>query len=191
MARLSRTLLQRATRDARRLPDRQLDVLPGKAYSLYLAIHESHLYLRELRNVLATRTGGEDGRTSPTICAKTSCGRHGSPPASPSAPSSSRPRLPTYSATARGLRPGNNDERALCGPRFYATARPATTYHMEGVKGCATREPVVPTALARPQSTPTRRQLIGLSKRGSGYPPHVTITGYNGRAAKTTGASRH
>lgn len=57
IATLARTLLQRSTRDARWLPARQLAVLAGKAQYLYLAIPAARFYLRELHDVLATRTG--------------------------------------------------------------------------------------------------------------------------------------
>jgi hypothetical protein len=55
IATLSRTLLQRSSRNARWLPARQLTILAGKAQYLYLAIPAARFYLRELHNVLATR----------------------------------------------------------------------------------------------------------------------------------------
>jgi hypothetical protein len=56
IATLSRTLLQRSARDARWLPARQLAVLAGKVQYMYLAIPAARFYLRELHDVLATRT---------------------------------------------------------------------------------------------------------------------------------------
>jgi hypothetical protein len=63
IATLTRTLLQRSTRDARWLPARRLAVLAGKAQYLYLAIPAARFYLRELHNVLATRAGWGTGKT--------------------------------------------------------------------------------------------------------------------------------
>jgi hypothetical protein len=57
IATLSRTLLQRATRDAPWLPAQQLALLAGKAQYICLAIPATRFYLRELHHVLATRTG--------------------------------------------------------------------------------------------------------------------------------------
>jgi hypothetical protein len=45
------------------LPARQLAVLAGKAHYLYLAIPATRFYLRELHDVLATRTGWKAGET--------------------------------------------------------------------------------------------------------------------------------
>jgi hypothetical protein len=53
---LSWTLLQRSAHDARWLPARQLAVLAGKVQYQYLAIPSARFYLRELHDVLATRT---------------------------------------------------------------------------------------------------------------------------------------
>jgi hypothetical protein len=57
IATLSRTMPQRAARDARWLPSRQLVVLAGKVQYLHLAIPAARFYLRELHDVLATRIG--------------------------------------------------------------------------------------------------------------------------------------
>jgi hypothetical protein len=56
IATLSRILPQRSPRDARWLPARQLAMLAGKVQYLYLAIPAARFYLRELHDVLATRT---------------------------------------------------------------------------------------------------------------------------------------
>ena len=56
IATLARTLLQRSTRNARCLPARQLAVLAGKVKYMSLAIPTARFYLRELHDVLATRT---------------------------------------------------------------------------------------------------------------------------------------
>jgi hypothetical protein len=51
------SLLGRAASNARWLPTRQLAAFAGKARFLYLAIVPARSFLRELHNVLATRTG--------------------------------------------------------------------------------------------------------------------------------------
>jgi hypothetical protein len=57
LARQASSLLGRADSDARWLPARQLAAIVGKAKLLYLAIAPARFFLRELHNVLATRTG--------------------------------------------------------------------------------------------------------------------------------------
>jgi hypothetical protein len=56
LAKHASALLGRAASNARWLPTRQLAAFAGKAQFLYLAI-TSAFFLRELHNVLATRTG--------------------------------------------------------------------------------------------------------------------------------------
>jgi hypothetical protein len=51
------SLLGQAACNARWLPARKLAALEGKAQFLYLAIAPARFFLRELHNVLATRSG--------------------------------------------------------------------------------------------------------------------------------------
>jgi hypothetical protein len=57
LAQHTSSLLGRAASNARRLPTRQRAAFAGKAQLLYLSIAPAHFVLRELHNVLATRTG--------------------------------------------------------------------------------------------------------------------------------------
>jgi hypothetical protein len=57
LAQHASSLLCRAASNARWLPTRQLAAFAGKAQFLYLAIAPARFFLRELHNVLATRTG--------------------------------------------------------------------------------------------------------------------------------------
>eukprot|EP00873_Tetraselmis_striata_P046012 jgi/Tetstr1/466276/TSEL_000956.t1 len=55
IARAAKRLIQRAKRDRRWLPARELAALAGKCQFLYLAIAPARFYLRELHDVLKTR----------------------------------------------------------------------------------------------------------------------------------------
>eukprot|EP00873_Tetraselmis_striata_P020345 jgi/Tetstr1/440609/TSEL_028920.t1 len=55
IARAAKRLIQRAKRDRRWLPARDLAALAGKCQFLYLAIAPARFYLRELHDVLKTR----------------------------------------------------------------------------------------------------------------------------------------
>jgi hypothetical protein len=57
LAQHASSLLGRAASNARWLPTRQLASFAGKAQFLYLAIAPARFFLRELHNVLATRSG--------------------------------------------------------------------------------------------------------------------------------------
>jgi hypothetical protein len=57
LAQQASSLFGRAASSARWLPARQLAPFAGKAQFLYLAIAPARLFLRELHNVLATRSG--------------------------------------------------------------------------------------------------------------------------------------
>jgi hypothetical protein len=57
LAQHASSVLGRAASNARWLPTRQLAAFAGKAEFLYLAIAPARFFLRELHNVLATRTG--------------------------------------------------------------------------------------------------------------------------------------
>ena len=57
LAQHASSLLGRAASNARWLPTRQLAAFAGKAQFLYLAIAPARFFLRELHNVLATRSG--------------------------------------------------------------------------------------------------------------------------------------
>jgi hypothetical protein len=57
LAQHASSLLCRAASNARWLPTRQLAAFAGKAQFLYLAIAPARFFLRELHNLLATRTG--------------------------------------------------------------------------------------------------------------------------------------
>jgi hypothetical protein len=57
LAQQAPSLLGRAASNARWLPTRQLAAFAGKSQFLYLAIAPAHFFLREMHNVLATRTG--------------------------------------------------------------------------------------------------------------------------------------
>eukprot|EP00873_Tetraselmis_striata_P015817 jgi/Tetstr1/436081/TSEL_002675.t1 len=54
----SKPLLQRAARDARWLPVRELQSLAGRAQYLFLAIPAARFYLRELHDVVGSKWGG-------------------------------------------------------------------------------------------------------------------------------------
>eukprot|EP00873_Tetraselmis_striata_P021203 jgi/Tetstr1/441467/TSEL_029712.t1 len=58
LARQAKQLLQRAARDARWLPVRELQSLAGRAQYLFLAIPAARFYLRELHNVVGSKWGG-------------------------------------------------------------------------------------------------------------------------------------
>jgi hypothetical protein len=64
IATLSRTLLQRSTRDARWLPARQLAILAKKAQNLYLAIPAARFYLCEPTTPSLLEHDREDGSNS-------------------------------------------------------------------------------------------------------------------------------
>jgi hypothetical protein len=57
LAQQASSLQGRAASNARWLPTRQLAAFAGKAQFLYLAIAPARFFLREMHNVLATRTG--------------------------------------------------------------------------------------------------------------------------------------
>eukprot|EP00873_Tetraselmis_striata_P009838 jgi/Tetstr1/430102/TSEL_001961.t1 len=58
LARQAKQLLQRAARDARWLPVRELQSLAGRAQYLFLAIPAGRFYLRELHDVVGSKWGG-------------------------------------------------------------------------------------------------------------------------------------
>eukprot|EP00873_Tetraselmis_striata_P008205 jgi/Tetstr1/428469/TSEL_018480.t1 len=58
LARQAKQLLQRAARDARWLPVRELHSLAGRAQYLFLAIPAARFYLRELHDVVGSKWGG-------------------------------------------------------------------------------------------------------------------------------------
>eukprot|EP00873_Tetraselmis_striata_P001518 jgi/Tetstr1/421782/TSEL_012685.t1 len=58
LARQAKQLLQRAARDARWLPMRELQSLAGRAQYLFLAIPAARFYLRELHDVVGSKWGG-------------------------------------------------------------------------------------------------------------------------------------
>eukprot|EP00873_Tetraselmis_striata_P038228 jgi/Tetstr1/458492/TSEL_044898.t1 len=58
LARQAKQLLQRAARDARWLPVRELQSLAGRAQYLFLAIPAARFYLRELHDVVGSKWGG-------------------------------------------------------------------------------------------------------------------------------------
>jgi hypothetical protein len=51
------------------------------------------------------------------------------------------------------LRLGGSAQRAKASTRFLVIGRSTTSHHLEGVEGCATRNPIVPTGSARTTST--------------------------------------
>jgi hypothetical protein len=57
LAQHASSMLGRAASNARWLPTLQLAAIAGKALFIYLAIAPARFFLRELHNVLATRTG--------------------------------------------------------------------------------------------------------------------------------------
>eukprot|EP00873_Tetraselmis_striata_P015939 jgi/Tetstr1/436203/TSEL_025048.t1 len=58
LVRQAKQQLQRAARDARWLPVRELQPLVGRAQYLYLAIPAARFYLRELHDVMGSKWGG-------------------------------------------------------------------------------------------------------------------------------------
>eukprot|EP00873_Tetraselmis_striata_P026356 jgi/Tetstr1/446620/TSEL_034144.t1 len=58
LMRQAKQLLQRAARDARWLPVRELQSLAGRAQYLFLAIPAARFYLRELHDVVGSKWGG-------------------------------------------------------------------------------------------------------------------------------------
>eukprot|EP00873_Tetraselmis_striata_P041951 jgi/Tetstr1/462215/TSEL_007278.t1 len=58
LVRQAKEQLQRAARDARWLPVRELQPLAGRAQYLYLAIPAARFYLRELHDVMGSKWGG-------------------------------------------------------------------------------------------------------------------------------------
>eukprot|EP00873_Tetraselmis_striata_P036552 jgi/Tetstr1/456816/TSEL_043490.t1 len=58
LARQAKQLLQRAARDARWLPVRELQSLAGRAQYLFLATPAARFYLRELHDVVGSKWGG-------------------------------------------------------------------------------------------------------------------------------------
>eukprot|EP00873_Tetraselmis_striata_P013848 jgi/Tetstr1/434112/TSEL_023256.t1 len=61
LVRQAKQLLQRAARDARWLPGRELQSLAGRAKYLFLAITAARFYLRELHDVVGSKWGGRAG----------------------------------------------------------------------------------------------------------------------------------